>query len=126
MPAGRPYNSNTPEWRSQSAVRVRAYRFVTGDQGNKADCAKRMGLSRTTVHKWWDRVAWTSAGSKNYDEVEAWILDCMHYRNLKPERCAATLGLPLDVVKYEYATHELIGLMLNEDTDYDLLAREIS
>ena len=50
MGAGRPYNSTTPTWRSLTAVKVAAYRFMMANKKQKATksgCAKYMRSIQT-------------------------------------------------------------------------------
>lgn len=117
MKAGRPKNSKTPVWRSFAAIRIRAYRYVTGEHGTKYGCARFTGLSRTTVIKWWDTVEWTPESTKNFDYVcNEWIefVICDRYKNLSYKRLADRILLPLDLVNYEMWTHELINPYLNK------------
>ena len=68
MGAGRPYNSITPAWRSHTAARVAAYRFLMANKKQKATksgCAKYMGIARGTVIKWWDVIKWEKDDFKN-------------------------------------------------------------
>lgn len=68
MGAGRPYNSTTPTWRSLTAVKVAAYRFMMANKKQKATksgCAKYMRIARGTAIKWWDVIKWEKDDFKN-------------------------------------------------------------
>jgi len=68
MPAGRPYNSTTPPWRSYPAMKVAVYRFLMANKKQKATksgCAKYMGIARGTVIKWWNVIKWEKEDFKN-------------------------------------------------------------
>jgi len=63
MTAGRPHNSQTPPWRSNPAIRVCLFRlqcFLEKREASKSACARELGLSRTTVIKWWNLTDWES------------------------------------------------------------------
>lgn len=104
MAAGRPQNSKTPAWRSTPAAKVRAYRFLMGDQGTKSDCAMVTGLTRKTVAHWWDAVEWTEENSQTFNQVQDWLSDCATYKNINPQRCADSLGISLKTAEYEMET----------------------
>ena len=125
MNGGRPHNSTTPARRSKSAIQVRAYRFLIGNSGTKADCARQTGLSRTTVIKWWDTVAWSEEASKNFDSVQNWLCDSCCWRNTSARRCADELGLPYDVVEYEMQTSMEISRMMRYDNQEAGLFRDV-
>lgn len=44
----------TPE-NSEHCAKVKEWRYNNPNDTNKSRCARETGLSRTTVHKWWDR-----------------------------------------------------------------------
>lgn len=68
MGAGRPFNSTTPAWRSLTAAKVAAYRFMMANkkqEATKSGCAKYMGIARGTAIKWWDVIKWEKDDFKN-------------------------------------------------------------
>ncbi len=72
MPAGRPFNSITPPWRSTPAVMVVTYRFLMTykrQEATKSGCARYCGISRNTVIKWWDLIEWTPQEMRNLSLV---------------------------------------------------------
>ena len=72
MPAGRRNNSLTPPWRSKPAVKVCLYRllcFLEEREPTKYGCAKDLGISRTTVIKWWNLVDWEGGDHDLFYEV---------------------------------------------------------
>ncbi len=104
MSAGRPYNSMTPVWRSKPAAKVRAYRFLMGAKGTKAECARNTGLSRSTVIKWWNQVEWTPENSQTFNDIQNWMGMTTHYKNFNSIRCASEMGIPVDIVEFELIT----------------------
>lgn len=99
----------TPLWRSRSAAKVRAYRFV--HDRDKSDCARITGLSRSTVIKWWDQAAWTPENSQDYHDIQNWFSTVMHYQVVTPERCSKEIGIPLEKAKFEFAVLDEIFRM---------------
>ncbi len=69
--AGRPINSKTPLWRKVLALKVRVYRWMERDRGTKYNCAKTMGISRTTFIN--GGTKWN--GSKKLYEDGSWFHD---------------------------------------------------
>lgn len=119
MATGRPQNSKTPAWRSKPAIKVRAYRFLMGDKGTKADCANVTNLSRTTVIKWYDQVAWTPETSKNFEIMQNWMIDHAGHHNISAKRCAAEVGLPLEIIQYEFKTlNEISVILRGKEADF--------
>ena len=111
-----------PVWRSKFAIQVRAYRFVMGNKGTRAGCARQTGLSRTTVIKWWDAVEWTEENSQNYKTVQNWLCDSCTWRNISVQRCADDLGIPYETANYEMQTSAEISRMIrSEDKSVGIL-----
>lgn len=106
MTVGRPLNSKTPVWNNTAAVKVRIYRYLHREKATKRNCSKAMNMSRTTVIKWWDAMAWTSADYKNFDAVITWY--DQHYNHPCMETCAQELKLPIDCVLLNLATYKEI------------------
>ena len=107
MTAGRPLGSKTPPWKNKAAIKVRIYRWLKwhdGDPGTRYNCAKVMGISRTTVVGWWDTMSWTADRHKGFREVIHWY--CTHLGIMDYEQCANDLNLPVDEVKLNVATYE--------------------
>ena len=72
MTAGRPYKSQTPPWRSKPALRVCLYRllcFLEKREASKSACARELGISRTTVIKWWDITDWEGGDYEAFRNV---------------------------------------------------------
>lgn len=72
MTAGRPYNSQTPLWRSKPAIRVCLFRllcFLEKRELSKSACARELGVSRTTVIKWWNLVDWEGGDFDHFRRV---------------------------------------------------------
>ena len=116
MTVGRPQNSTIPVWQSKSAIQVRAYRFVMGNKGTRADSARLTGLSRTTVIKWWNAVEWTEENSQDFRTVQNWLCDSCTSRNISVQRCADDLGIPYDTANYEMQTSaEISRIIRSED-----------
>lgn len=106
MPAGRPYNSITPIWNNKAAIKVRIYHWLKwhdGDPGTKYDCAKMMGISRTTAIKWWDSMKWTEDRDKGFSDVIHW--HCTHWEDFDYNRCAKELNMSVDEVLLNVATY---------------------
>lgn len=102
MGAGRPHNSTTPIWRNKAAIKVRIYRWMKGEGATRLGCAKQMKMSRTTVVKWWDAMAWTAEKRRNMDAVGTWYIQHKQSPNLR--QCAEDLGLPFESVQLDVAT----------------------
>ena len=72
MSAGRPHNSITPAWRSKPCLKVCAYKLychLSEKEATKSECARKTGLSRTTVIKWWNTVDWVNGDFAKFDEM---------------------------------------------------------
>lgn len=72
MTAGRPYNSITPPWRSKPAIQVCLYRllcYLEKREASKSACVRELGLSRTTVIKWWNLVDWEGGDYEAFRNV---------------------------------------------------------
>lgn len=122
MTAGRPYNSQTPPWRSKPALRVCLYRllcFLEKREASKSACARELGVSRTTVIKWWNLTDWEGGDYEAFRNVFSYqalrltdyILDSgksTYDPDYKMEEIAANCDIPLektlllDAIRKEY------------------------
>ncbi len=101
MTAGRPLNSKTPLWNNKAAIKVRIYRWMYPD-GTRYGCAKTMAMSRTTVIKWWDSMAWSEQQRQAFNKVWSWMVP--HDSQDDCHQCADELGMTLEDVLLDVAT----------------------
>ncbi len=101
MTAGRPLNSKTPLWHNKAAIKVRIYRWMY-PEGTMYGCAKTMVMSRTTVIKWWERMAWSEEQRQAFGKVWAWLITHGGYGDC--QECADELALLLEDVLLDVAT----------------------
>ena len=107
MSAGRPHNSTTPVWKSKPAVKIRAYMCLKGRYATKCDCAREIGLSRTTVYKWWGEVA-----NYDYERMAVWVVIMWKKRvgygiydwNIDLEKCSEETNFTKEEILLEIAT----------------------
>lgn len=105
MKVGRPHNSKTPLWHNTAAIKVRIYLWMSyywPETLSKSDCARRMSLSRTTVIKWWNIMAWDDAKMKAFSKVKHYYTT--HWGNFDENLAVQELNMPLDNILLDVAT----------------------
>ena len=102
MPAGRPHNSITPAWRSKPAVRVCAwklFRFLTEQETTKSECARELGISRSTVIKWWNTIDWDE-NFIIFQRVFDWRVCWVKHPEKSFDDCAEELNISVEKVQF--------------------------
>lgn len=122
--AGRPYNSTTPAWKSKPAIKVCAYRlmhYIEEKEATKYSCAKDLGMSRTTVIKWWDIVDWEGGDFDIFDH----LFFCQAF-NIEDSRytltdCADECGITLEKAQLmEEIRKEYVNMKGYKSKEYDM------